>query len=411
MPALKYSKSIGFPAKIVKNDLLSNTKFSEVLNEIPKMASNSFFPDESFSKNENKVGKKINLISYEEFETGINSDLSKQSATSEILSILSNSKKNKFDCDYINVNKNHCNNKVNDNNSNKNSFQTQTNFKKNEFSVQNCKNNSPIKNYKLVVNNDNPINFNANVEKNNNVKNNFLKNTNINCLEKNYNKNISFSKIDEKVNNFNEILNCIENAEMENVLDFQDSNFDKNLFANVQQKLSFNIDLSNKNQNLKDHIFPILINKDKKKELSPININKNENQKNPFEELNYLDIKNFNENNILYFLEENFFLELEKENYDITNYTSSLNCSLGKYDNFNNQLRKTTSTPVPIRCTNPFEKSLSVEGCSKIQRFFAEEIEKNTMHLKKEELKHYNSKPDFVEKFMFSEPQTLKVRK
>ena len=411
MPALKYSKSIGFQAKRQKNDLLSNTKFPEVFNEIPKMASNSFFPDENFSKNENKVAKKINLISYEEFETEINSDLSKQSATSEILSILSNSKKNKFDSDNLNVNKNHCNNNANDNNSNKNSFQTQTNFKKNEFSVLNSKNNSPIKNYKLGLNKNNPINFNANIDKINNVKNNFLKNTNINCLEKNYNKNISFSKIEKKVNNFDEILNCIENAEKENILDHQDPNFDINLFTNVQQKLNFNIDLSNKNQNLKDPIIPILMNKDKKKELSPINNNKNENQKFPFEELNYLNSQNFNESNILYFLEENFFFELEKENYDFTNYTSSLNSSLGKYDNFNNQLRKTTSTPVPIRCTNPFEKSLSVEGCSKIQRFLAEEIDKNTMHLKTEELKHYNSKPDFVEKFMFSEPQTLKVRK
>jgi len=434
LPPLKYSKSIGCPAKSPNNDLIFNSKISEFTNEMLEMASNSFYPDDNLLKNtEIQVAAKKNFISYEEFESSINADISNQSATSEILAILSNSKKSKFDCDHINGNKNsnrnnspfnyvkfNFNDNYTDDNYNDNYNKIQTNCKKNEFSVQDSE-----KNYKLRLNNENTINSsNAKTAENPRVRNNFLINTKNNVPayknSNNFNKDTqtfsSFSKTEdrnEEMNIFDNILKCFDNAEKEN-----DSK--KNLFSNVQQpKLNLiNAIINNKYQKVKDSIIsPIAA--EKASELFQVENENKSNKKLLFteEESKKIQINSFEcaANNILYFLDQNFFLELEKENLRESsfNFASSLDNSFGKYDCYNTQqLRRTTSNPVPIRCTNPFEKSFNVEGCNnKIHKIFAEEIVKNRMQLNSEDIRRFNSKPDFIENFFFSESQTLKVRK
>ena len=138
-------------------------------------------------------------------------------------------------------------------------------------------------------------------------------------------------------------------------------------------------------------------------------------------------------NNILYFLDENFFLELENENSENFNFVSSLenwsnnnninnninnnnnNCSSKSTaaNTSNNNFKRTQNsfTPVPIRCKNPFEKSLNIEGSNRIRQFFNEEFEKNNNNLTNEDLKKFNSQPEFIENFLFLEKTNIESKK
>jgi hypothetical protein len=455
---LKPTKSIGFPNihnartnnKIkfnnFKNNIRSNQKnsFSELASEMRKKSSNSTFAKEKI------VMKNDNFVSFHDFQSEIDNEFNKQSATLEILSILSNSKRsfnynyqsnffnNNFDCkssisdidyDYIydenegpslikfdiNCPENYkrkekiynLKDKF-DSDDNSNNDLINFIFEKNKGHNNNKINNNKIVEFLIDLRNQHNINkemknhtitnnAGLNKEKGNDLEfeissnfNNLIQNAQSEIKTNNTNVANNLNKLPNKI-----INNFFNNLKEENIISDQneENNSPKNNSSNflnkeVNKVIEGKIDIRNNQK---------ILNKNSNKQKSDSEAALYNN--------NYFTPKKTerkypnNTNNIIYFLDENFFLELENENLENYSFTTSFK-KITKNNDLTSIIHQSEiefyTATVPIRCKNPFLKSLKSEGFEKINKFFEnKEITRNKNILIK------THKP--VNKFLFSE--------
>lgn len=427
-----------------------NNLFEEFEREIIRIKpSNSFFPGENIKKkSDNELAEKKKFVSYEEFDNDIDNDFAKQLATLEILSILSSGKRNlefnkqaNFNNFYTNEKFDYCNSSFTRNDFdceyffNDNKQENQKKFASASDNITNLK----VKNYNLN------INFDSNVHKNQHKDGNFIEDrySNNSNERQNQNKNMSdlsnfFNSLRNK-NDF-ELENFISNN---NLIQNDQNKIETNNTDNVQNINEFSennkcpISLINRNtyisNNNKENKFKtteknlsIQIYKQSNSEINKENKNKNSLSEKNFNEKSdklsqYDDDSNKqiskntddkfidNANKVLFFLEENFFLELQSENlgknslYTSLEKTAKENHELETFTNLNsNELCKSS---VPIRCKNPFLKSLKKEGFNKIKKFL------DNKQLAKQNNFLTHSYQETIQNFLFSEKVKFQTKK
>jgi len=373
LPSLKYSKSIGCPSKNLKEEIFANLKFPDFNIETKNPSKTSFPSQDLLVKNSEMELEKNIFISYEEFENEINNEFTKQSATQEILTILNNSKskKNKAElfCDNVSKKNNNtnffsknlkfdfndnslelCNNHININNNNIQSKENEKNVINHigKDIISNIKSSSKKqKNFKLNLNEKPQKPFEFIDKSNSGLINNHILSDNKNELnfhnfleDKNLNKNLSSILRDDKINTdnneyhkFNKILSCL-NSDDDNEINMESLNLDnyptiyenKEVFNNNDRNLfiardtkCFSPSLKNGNNHKAqvDDKENFSVYEDFKNFMGMSNCNNNKN-------LDNKDLNLIYSSNIINFLDEFFFLELEKENnsQNFIKYTS-----------------------------------------------------------------------------------------
>lgn len=458
LPALKYSKSIGCPSIKKNNKLILNLKYSEFTDEISKKPFNSSFPNNECDSTKNRENEmeKNNFISYEEFESQINYDISKQSATSEILSILSNSKKSFFDNDINkkNVNENYDyyndsygNLKVYDFKCKNNNENLNVDHEKNEISEKHVNEKASLnKKYKLNLKSNSSINNNLKNDENFNFQNNLFandlndkdkidyrdelydKNSNIKLdfipeskiyikalsfIEDKYNNDLSFNTC--KINNYtsnlqnkskkNSYKNINESENKHSQVPTENKNkCDKNECLNEHFYEDENYNSKNNNETFKHQSSVKPQNRNAEKLGTALLVA--DTNKCFLNNMNTVNNK-YNSNN-LYLLDENFYSQLENEKWEnyqnlalssffVSSCNKKICLNFNNYKNPNFLQRKIFKTSIPIRCKNPFEKSISFESLSKIQQLFNQQLfEKSSNNLNIEDLKNFKSNPEFI---------------
>lgn len=445
---LKPYRSIGYPinsSKTHKNKKLNKCTENKIKNSNSDLASEISKKDNLILRSNIELEKK-NYVSYQEFQSEIDNEFVKQSATLEILSILASNKRsfsskenfNNFACNWNKIDNKHleidCSNAEFDNDY----FFEEKKVKADNDEVK------LFKNYKDEVERySNDKNHNVNIDNENNYNNNLISNSILkkneikeeNNLSKNYQIEINKKNNESKeISKLTEILDCLIK---ENEKDLESnilSNY--NLIQNAQSETKIkkiNVD-NNVNKPCKEKTnesYDNLIKKKKKiiKENEHLNNNDSKNKEDlPFgksqEKKNFYNEKTHNDNeaykrskdnltnnasDILYFIDENFFLELQNEN--MNNYlTTSFKKEIinNSISNRRNELNhdEVYKESIPIRCKNPFLKSLKKEGLNKVNKFFNDE----------ENIKKANNSLLFnlkepIEKFLFSEKAKFQTKK
>jgi len=445
LPVLKNIRSIGYTSKNKNKNIFSDFKNSKYSNEITKKPSISPFPDYLSKKLENEFINN-NIISYEEFQNEINNNIIKQSATTEILSILSNCEKSNLDASDINLDRNsnfkslnNSRNKISDacinqkNKTHKRFGKTQKQSEKflPEKRCLTSKNeNSLFSKFLKNENLDLKNNFLLNSENlnTNNEKNCYKTNSSIIYYsdEKESIEHIEFLKDVKIMHGQMEDGKNLKNPENDNFIvnnKIEVQNLEKSLTKKEDPK--FIIDSFEYSNNIqKNNYFHHSDNRNKTNDLekkkleeeenkimsieikNKINQEKENNKEDKFEfsyfdfnqNNNFLNDLNFS-NNILYFFNENFFFDLENDYQQIEDWNENKYAISNNYKNIDLIKQRIILNQIPIRCENPFEKSLSIEGCKKLRQFFNEEIEINNRNLKSENIKKFNHQPEYIENF------------
>lgn len=429
---LKYSKSTGFN-RLCNNDIFSGNKFSEFILDNYKNPSSSYYPYNNYLKNSSNEFEKNNLITYKEFENEMNSELVKESATSEILSILSNKKfcveenfrlkknsklsrkglafKDRINKEnipaqqYLLTGNDYFNNgnssrKIDSYNHNVNN----TNYTKNCNSATQYFNNlNNVNNYKinykecLVSQDDSKI---KNLMQLDYAEKADIHCNNININDKAKDNKLSFKCFSNNSKNSEEEEEE-EDLEFHNLFDnnnkFEGCDQTKKVLKMLEENNQNSHSITNANENQKNFVNSAYIKQEKAFSLEKCDCDLNLNIKN--QKINNLNFssnittktksfhKNFQKLNKRESLESKFFQDAFLKVYDDSDVFIELN-----NENLNNQsnyqigagefsfiklnprsnlfIEKNYDVKVPTRCKNPFEKSLINEGANKIKKFF-----------------------------------------